>query len=850
MTEASELQSCLSRFGLTEFRPGQLDVIGSVMEGLDCLCIMPTGGGKSLCYQLPAVARKGVTLVVSPLIALMKDQVDTLNERGIHATFINSSIAPNEQRDRLAGMEAGEYDLVYVAPERFRSSSFFHAVNRCGVSLLAVDEAHCVSEWGHDFRPDYAKLGGFRRKLGYPQTIALTATATPTVQADIAKTLELREPKTFVTGFTRPNLRLEVQNTYNKEAKFDALDAFLQTNPGSGIIYASTRKKCEELVEALPDFTDRRVGYYHAGLEPDARRKIQERFMSGQIDIIVATNAFGMGIDKADLRFVVHYTFPGTLEAYYQEAGRAGRDGKDSRCLLLFSDGDRHTQEFFIENSYPTREAVSKVYEHLRGCTDDPIEVTQMELKSRLDLTIGTSGIGACEQLLEKAGAIERLDRGDNMAAIRINSDQPTLVDVLPRESKIRRKVLRALERIVGDLRHERVYFHLADVGERTGLERDQILRALRRLNELESLNFIPPFRGRAIQVCDRKKPFSKLDLDFEDLDRRREAEYDKLRKVIAYARSRQCRQVEIVKYFGDPKAQRCGCCDNCPSTRKIEVSSEKPKVIADNGALLQAVRMALSGVARLKSRFGKTVIAQMLFGSQSGKLTKHQIDQLSTFGLLDQLKLTEITELLDTMLLDGLIEQTDVQRGRPVVKISDYGAEVMKGTEDLPADFSLSKMLRLKINRKYKSVAAKPKPAAKPVVDESPTEEPGYEAEEPTYESYSDEFSGDDDVETEPLLSDDAKAENREAGDLQPSSKPGEIDRANAPDWFWTWTLLNEGFPLEECQKIRNRKRLELLADLRLAQEAGFNVLPEWYLSQESLDDWQLEPHSQGPAR
>jgi ATP-dependent DNA helicase RecQ len=420
-TLSEPLESHLAHFGLQSFRPGQREVIEAVLAGQDCLCIMPTGGGKSLCYQLPSVVRHGTTLVVSPLIALMKDQVDTLTARGLRATFINSSLSLEESRDRMARMTAGEYDLVYIAPERLRNRSFQEAVAATKVQLLAVDEAHCISEWGHDFRPDYARLGQFRERLGNPQTIALTATATPIVRKDIVELLRLREPQVFITGFARPNLHFEVRNLWSKSLKFQNLVEFLDETPGAGIIYGATRKRCEEIAEELSALKlKRKIKPYHAGLEPDRRRTVQEEFMSGQVPVIAATNAFGMGIDKADLRFVVHFDMPGSLEAYYQEAGRAGRDGLDSHCLLLFNERDRELQEWFIENSYPPRETIEKVYNFLRKIDADPIQLTLQEVKEELGLDTSNEGVAACEKILEKAGALERLDTRQNMASVRL----------------------------------------------------------------------------------------------------------------------------------------------------------------------------------------------------------------------------------------------------------------------------------------------------------------------------------------------------------------------------------------------------------------------------------------------
>jgi ATP-dependent DNA helicase RecQ len=406
--------SLRQHFGFEDFREGQREVIRSILEGKDAVVVMPTGSGKSLCYQLPALILDGVTLVVSPLIALMKDQVDALQARGLPATFINSSISETEQHARIEALRRGENKLVYIAPERFRSSRFTSALQQIPISLFAVDEAHCISTWGHDFRPDYLRLRGVIRSLGTVQTLALTATATPYVRSDIIQQLGLNQPQTFVSGFDRPNLSIEVVHTEREREKIARIRTLAKQNPGSGIIYAATRKAVEQVGTKLKAL-DLRVTLYHAGMTDAQRVKAQDEFMSGRTQIIVATNAFGMGIDKPDIRFVVHYQMPGSIEAYYQEIGRAGRDGLPSTCMLLFNYADKNTHDFFIEGSYPDFSVVKQVYDALAQTELRRIELSTTEIARRTGER-NEMAVQSALYVLERAGHIQRtaaaLNRG------------------------------------------------------------------------------------------------------------------------------------------------------------------------------------------------------------------------------------------------------------------------------------------------------------------------------------------------------------------------------------------------------------------------------------------------------
>jgi len=364
--DAQLLATLRERFGHDGFSGPQESIVRAVLEGRDVLFTLPTGGGKSLTYQLPALLLEGTTLVVSPLIALMKDQVDALRDRGIAAAEVNSSVASAAREERLQAAVRGELDLLFVTPERFRSPRFRELLPRMRISRLAVDEAHCISHWGHDFRPDYHRLGLYRRELGAPPTIALTATATPRVAQDIIESLELRDPLVHRGGIDRANLFLAVTPVELEEEKLPLLADRIASIDGPGIVYSALIRDLERLHD---DLRRRGIGslVYHGKLSSEERRAMQERFMESQDEVVLATNAFGMGVDKADIRFVLHAQLPRTLEAWAQEVGRAGRDGEPSLCELLYFEEDVAIQQNFIHWANPTREYLVGVYECLRG---------------------------------------------------------------------------------------------------------------------------------------------------------------------------------------------------------------------------------------------------------------------------------------------------------------------------------------------------------------------------------------------------------------------------------------------------------------------------------------------------
>lgn len=352
-TDPATLDALRTHFGFEGLRGGQGPVIRDILSGRPTIAVMPTGAGKSLCYQLPAMMLDGLTVVISPLISLMKDQVDGLRARDIPADFINSSLTLDERRAVEARVDAGTTKLLYVAPERFGGSGGFERfLARQSLALFAVDEAHCISRWGHDFRPDYRLLGGVLERLRPAKVLACTATATPTVRDDIGDALGLTDPAVHVSGFLRDNLRLEVRYTSGDRAKEAALVEALQRDDareGAIIVYANTRKRVDAVAPLLEGALGEPVAAYHGGMDPEARTHAQDTFMNGDARVAVATNAFGMGVDRSDVRVVAHFEMPRTIEGYYQEVGRAGRDGKPSRCLLLYNPNDSRVHEFLIE---------------------------------------------------------------------------------------------------------------------------------------------------------------------------------------------------------------------------------------------------------------------------------------------------------------------------------------------------------------------------------------------------------------------------------------------------------------------------------------------------------------------
>jgi len=654
---AEALTSLREHFGFAEFREGQREVIAAILQGKNAVVVMPTGSGKSLCYQLPAMMFDGATVVVSPLIALMKDQVDALRARNLPATFINSSVDEREQWSRIDALRRGQFKLVYVAPERFRSSRFLEALKSISVSLFAVDEAHCISTWGHDFRPDYLRLKNVVQALNGSgaQTIALTATATPYVRSDIIQQLGLTKPETFVSGFDRPNLTIDVVHTEKEREKIVRIKRLAKTHDGSGIIYAATRKAVEQVALQLQG-QGLSVSAYHAGMGDAARAKAQDDFMNGRTQMIVATNAFGMGIDKADIRFVAHYQMPGSIEAYYQEIGRAGRDGLPSACVLLFNYADKNTHDFFIEGSYPSTEIIQNVYNALVSTGLKRIELSASELARRAGAK-NEMAVQSTLYLLERAGHIHRLANAKNLSAKDIAANPPWAMNtgtagVSP----------------------------AAAATQSTGQK---------------------PSRGpRTILMLDNARP-TKLRVTPGDVERRARLERRKLREMIEFCYTEYCYRAAILDYFGDRHhARNCGACGNCnphsaaktPLAVEEELDETRPSGRnRKNSPTISApttprdlsadeylrVRKILACASRMKGRFGKNMLAGTLRGSAAKNVMQARLHELSTYGLLKDMRQDDILLYIDALCAAGCLRVSSGEY--PTISITDLGERVMR---------------------------------------------------------------------------------------------------------------------------------------------------------------------------
>jgi len=659
-------------FGYDTFRPGQKEIIEAILDGYDTLVVMPTGGGKSLCYQLPALVGVGTAIIISPLIALMKDQVDALQKANLPAEFINSTLPLSEMQKRMYDANEGKYKLLYVSPERLENTTFLNLLQGLNISFIAIDEAHCISEWGHDFRPSYLNITKAVDSIQRVPLMALTATATPEVQDDIVNSLRMRSVNRFIKGFDRPNLNYIAENCNEKVEKISTIIS--GTKSGSTIIYCGSRKRVEQFAFDLRKMNINALAY-HAGMPDIVRKNTQERFINEPDAIILATNAFGMGIDKPNVRNVIHVDFTQTLEAYYQEAGRAGRDYIPADCYLLYQHADRNLQEFFINASYPMRDDIGAVYNalydagevKLGGRSYNPIFLNEAELGKMAWLSV--TKVSSVLKVLEKHQIISRgASRG--MARLRILASHDTITEFYNSSDSNSRKFIEIMLRSVSrDAFTDFVEFDINHLVTKYRISNEELKSAFFRLQNSGMINFVPPNSTDGITLIMERMDLASLPVDFDNLDKRREYSFKKFDIVVRYAQTTDCKRNYILKYFHDDETTGvCGRCSSCKNAAKIpNRMSEKERFLRN---------AVLSCMHHLNGRFGKVMAIEFLKGKKSKKIMQWNLGKSPYFGMAKEFNENEIEELIGTMLMEGLLFYTPDMY--PTLSITEKGVEFL----------------------------------------------------------------------------------------------------------------------------------------------------------------------------
>lgn len=567
---SSALQVLHESFKLPAFRPGQEAVINALLQGQSALAVFPTGGGKSLCYQLPALLLDGLTLVVSPLIALMKDQVDALQALGIPAARLDSSLDKAAVQAIYDGLYERRLKLLYVSPERLKNERFVQRLARTSISLLAIDEAHCISEWGHNFRPDYLLLAELAKKLRVERVLALTATATPEVAADICRQFSIQPQHHIQTSFARPNLQLRVTPCTADVRQSILLQRLHQQSPAAAtIIYVTLQKTAEEIAQVIKD-SGLRAAYYHAGLKDDERDQIQNAFMSGEVAIVVATIAFGMGIDKSNIRAVYHYNLPKSIENYVQEIGRAGRDGNTSVCELLAAGEDIRVLENFSYGDTPSREGLEALVRHLLAA-GDVFDISTYELSQRFDLRplVLTTAL----TYLELRGVISALSPFYSEYKLQFNQSQDFILGQFDlARAQFLRQVFAA-----GRMGKKWLTLDVATVASQIAEPKERIQKALDYLAEkswveLSVANLRQVYKNN--QQINSAADFQALCDYLEQLFAGREArDIKRIARVLEFANNPACLSQQLMQYFGESNAPACGVCNHCVNPAAVCVT-------------------------------------------------------------------------------------------------------------------------------------------------------------------------------------------------------------------------------------------------------------------------------------
>jgi ATP-dependent DNA helicase RecQ len=625
----------------------------------------------------------------------MQDQVDSLARAGIRASYVNSMLDYREVMERIEKAQHGWFRMLYVAPERFESRVFIDRVKQIPMSMFVVDEAHCISEWGHDFRPSYTKLHAAIELLGSPQVLAFTATATPDVRQDIRKQLALADPVVIVRGFDRPNLSFQVVNTGLKRE-------YILKECGSGecgVVYAGTRAAVDELTEMLLRFGVNAASY-HAGLPDERRKETQARFIGGEIDVIVATSAFGMGIDKPNVRFVIHHDMPMTLEQYYQEAGRAGRDGGESRCIMLHQPNDKSLPEFFIRSSCPDKTLVQTVYATLHNQAGTEIGGSYGGLISATSQTLAT-GIGSVSEtavrgaldLLEKHGYVRRINASYTGSTVQFLLDvtemREWLIDSAPPHLS---SITVALLRMVGgEAFYGEVPLDLDDFARKSFHSMEDILAGMNELASAGLIKFKAGRKGTGIALPGVRVKAGDIDVRYHEVEQRMRHQRSKLLALEQYIDGRACRRNMILEYFEERDVKGiCGKCDNC-------VRPAMPAPEPDDMTLFDKyVKSILECAAELGGRFGRAIIVDVLRGAKTQRITQYALDTANSYGAARRSDKAAMMELVDKMVGMGLLARSDSMIA--TISITDSGREQL-GRDVPPLALPLAGQVDAKVN-------------------------------------------------------------------------------------------------------------------------------------------------------
>ncbi|OGU56739.1 MAG: hypothetical protein A2V66_04750 [Ignavibacteria bacterium RBG_13_36_8] len=689
----SSLETLKKYFGYASFRLGQEEIIDSINTGFNVLAILPTGAGKSLCYQIPALTGSSFSIVISPLIALMKDQVDALNKREQVAAFINSTLDYYEAEKVLNELSLGKIKILYASPEKLSSMQFAERIKSLNPSHLFVDEAHCISEWGHNFRPSYRKISEFCEYIGLKSISAFTATATPDVRDDIINQLKLKNLRLFVKGFERDNLRLNAIKTKHKKEK--ALELLSKYQPPA-IIYTATRNNAEEISSFLNSHGFN-IQYYHAGMTSELRRIIQDDFSKDRIKIIAATNAFGMGIDKKDIRLIIHYNMPGSIESYYQEIGRAGRDGEDSHIFLLYEERDRDIQDFFINNSFPTREQIEITYEALCNYAgvalgniyekDIPIDKNFLTLLG--PKSINKSMLNSILTVLEEAGYIRKNSEFEKWHFVRIPLDKQQLYKYVKKIAAdfLKDIILLLLREYGSKLFSNKIKIDIGHLSTILEAEPQSVIESLLELSNIGIIEYDKPLLTPSVVMAQTRFASKNMMLKMESLKEKELHTRAKLDQMVGYVNDNKCRMESILNYFGEATEDyKCGKCDICLGSSGLNIGAED---------FLSEIILTSLHEARGKLKINH-VINILLGSSKSPKLRK-----FSSFGVCihfskDEIK-SAVESLLDKKIVCNYNQNLSITESGKYyfTKFTDKDIEIPHTTQNYEKELELFNLLR-----------------------------------------------------------------------------------------------------------------------------------------------------------